>query len=194
MDKKEIVDLLVSTMNLDYDAVQAYSRAIDNIQTEGIRQHLMLYRSDHERHIRELGEMISSYGGGEVEPNRDIRGVFLEGMTALQGQFGERAAIMACETGEKFVNNRYRSVVSRDLPTDVKDLVSRNYEDEKRHLKYIQSITAEWAETRHPVRNTAAIAGMALMAIWAWRRLRPSSRMTGRTEIPRDIARHMTRE
>ncbi len=169
MENKEVIEVLVSTMNLDYDAVQAYSRAIDNIQTEGIRQHLMLYRSDHDRHVRELGEMIPAYGGERVEPSRDVRGVFLEGMTALQGQFGERAAIIACETGEKFVNSRYRSIVRKDLPEDVKALIARNYEDEKRHLRYIQSVTAQWADGRHRFRKVAGIAAVAATALYVWR-------------------------
>ncbi len=169
MEKSEVVSVLVSTMNLDYDAVQAYSRAMESIRTEGIIQHMRLYRADHERHIRDLADMIRVYGGEEVEPKRDIRGVFLEGMTAAQGQLGEKAAILACESGEKFVNNRYRSVLEYDLPEDAKELLSQNYEDEKRHLRYMQSLTSEWGISSSRLRNAVGIGALALAAVFVWR-------------------------
>ncbi len=138
MDNKEIAERLGSLMRLDHDAVLAYNRAIDDISTRSIKAALQRFRSDHERHVSNLSDMIRNEGGEPPSLSRDARGVFLEGMTAVQSEMGERAALKACETGEKYVNYKYNQAVNDDFPRHVKQLLERNYDDEKHHLTYIQ--------------------------------------------------------
>ncbi len=138
MDNKEVVERLGSLMRLDHDAVLAYNRAIDDIATRSIKAALQRFRSDHERHVGNLSDMVRNEGGEPPSLSRDARGVFLEGMTAVQSEMGERAALKACETGEKYVNYKYNQAVNDDFPRHVKQLLERNYDDEKHHLAYIQ--------------------------------------------------------
>src|SRR5690606_21455327 len=59
----ELNDLL----QLDHDAVQAYGIAIDCVEDERLRETLIAFRGDHERHIDELTELIRAHGGIPIE-------------------------------------------------------------------------------------------------------------------------------
>lgn len=168
MENKEIIERLGSLMRLDHDAVLAYNRAIDDISTRSIKTALQRFRSDHERHVGTLGDMIRNAGGEPPSLSRDARGVFLEGMTAIQSEMGERAALKACETGEKYVNYKYNQAVNDDFPRHVKQLLERNYDDEKRHLAYIQERLQAMPRKAHLGRTIGlgALGVAAGMVIW----------------------------
>jgi len=138
MERQEVVDRLSSLMKLDQDAVRAYTRAMENLKHRDLRDSLRRFCADHERHVEGYGSMIRGYGAEAPEPAADARGVFLEGMTAVQSKMGEWSALKACETGEKYVNYKYNQAASEDFPADVKSMIEGNYADEKRHLGYIQ--------------------------------------------------------
>ena len=59
----ELNDLL----QLDHDAVQAYSLAIKGIRNPEHRETLTRFRGDHERHVRELTELIREHDGIPVQ-------------------------------------------------------------------------------------------------------------------------------
>src|SRR5215208_7189497 len=54
-------------LQLDHDAVEAYTIAIDFARDEQIRQTLVDYRADHKRHIEELSGLIRARGGLPTE-------------------------------------------------------------------------------------------------------------------------------
>jgi len=139
MENRQFVDVLKDLVQLDYDAVQAYDQATSRIEEDHIRHTLVSFRSDHERHITELSNIIKEYGQNPPERARDLKGFILEGMTSLQSMLGTRAALRAMKTNEKLVNRRYRKAIdSLNMPTAVRNAVLKNFEDEKRHLAFIE--------------------------------------------------------
>src|SRR5688572_13461064 len=62
---EQTIKTLKELMQLDYDAVLAYTRAIDGIEPQyaDIRTRLAEFRNDHERHIREISDVILALGG-----------------------------------------------------------------------------------------------------------------------------------
>ena len=138
------MDRTIKTLNnlvqLDYDAVLAYTRAINGVQPEhpDIRTRLAEFRSDHERHIRELTDVIVALGGTPPERSRDFKGILIEGMTAAEAALGTEWALRAMRTNEKLTNKRYDDALEIDLPPDVMQLIARNRDDERRHLAWIQ--------------------------------------------------------
>jgi rubrerythrin len=138
MDPRGIIERLRSLTRLEHDAVRAYTRAIDNARTRDVKNALQRFRTDHERHVVDLTDAIIQLGGNPPELSREARGVFLEGMTAGQSRMGERLALRACGTGEKFVNYKYEQVAGEDFPPDIRALIDRNFADEQRHLAFVQ--------------------------------------------------------
>ncbi len=138
MESRELIERLGSIMKLDNDAMLAYDRAIEALKARDIADTMLRFRSDHERHVKEIGETIRRLGGQPAELTPDLRGVFLEGLTSISGKVGDGSTLMACETGEKYVNYKYGQAVNEDFPPDVMALLERNYRDEKRHLSSIE--------------------------------------------------------
>ena len=138
MERQELADKLSSLMRLDQDAARAYTKAIENLKRRDLRDSLRRFQADHERHAEGYRSMIRAPSAEALEPAADARGVFLEGMTAIQSKIGEWSALKACETGEKYVNYKYDQVANEDFPPDVRSMIESNYADEKRHLSDIQ--------------------------------------------------------
>src|SRR5207237_4367847 len=54
-------------LQLDHDAVQAHTIAIDAVRDARYRETLVEYRADHKRHIEELAGLVRERGGLPVE-------------------------------------------------------------------------------------------------------------------------------
>jgi uncharacterized protein (TIGR02284 family) len=143
MGNRKFIEDLKSLVQLDFDAVQAYDQATSHITEDHVRHTLVSFRSDHERHITELSQIITEFGEVPPKLSRDIKGFILEGLTSLQSLMGTKAALIAMKTNENIVNRRYRKALdSLSMPTAVRNAVLKNYEDEKRHLAYIERAIA----------------------------------------------------
>jgi uncharacterized protein (TIGR02284 family) len=139
MEQQEIIKNLNSLIQLDIDAIHAYEQAMKNVSEVHIRDQLAEYRNDHHTHYRELSSVVQSMGGDPPEFSPDFKGFFIQGFTALRSATGTEGALKAMETNEKLTNRNYEEASSWDLPIATLSIVKANYEDEKRHLSYIQT-------------------------------------------------------
>lgn len=138
-DTTAFVDELNDLIQLDFDAVQAYQQAIDRIERDDaeVRADLERFRADHERHITDLGAAIRALGHEPKEVGRDLKGVLLEGMTALRSATGTLGALKAMRMNEKLTNKSYARAAEVRLPLVAREVVARNLDDERRHLAAI---------------------------------------------------------
>ena len=143
MASTDMIKNLSSLVQLDIDASHAYDQAIEQIDTLSIRNELIKFRGDHERHIDELSALIRKLGGTPPERSRDFKGYLIEGFTALRSSTGTEGALKAMQGNEKLTNKQYDKARSYDLTPEAKTLVERNYLDEVAHLKYIESVLAK---------------------------------------------------
>jgi hypothetical protein len=77
-------------------------------------------------------------GGEPVELGRDLKGVLLEGLTALRSVTGTLGALRAMKMNEKLTNHAYERTLEMTLPAGAREVVLRNREDERRHLTAIE--------------------------------------------------------
>jgi uncharacterized protein (TIGR02284 family) len=145
MTQQEPVSHLITLAQLDIDAARAYAQAIDNIDIPSIRDRLDDFRQDHERHVSELSEVIRWMGGEPPERTPDVKGYFIEGYTAIRAMMGIAGALRAMKTNEMMANAIYERALALDLAPEVRGLIERNREDERRHLAYIESVLEDRA-------------------------------------------------
>ena len=138
MEDKPFVKELKNLVQLDFDAVQAYEQAIGSIEEEPIRNTLMSFKTDHERHINDLSELLQQFNENPPERSRDVKGFILEGMTAVMGAAGTKSALTAMKANENLINQMYSDALEKEMPTEVNEVLRRNYEDERRHLAFIE--------------------------------------------------------
>lgn len=137
VDNKVLCDHLISLAQLDIDAVHAYSQAIDRIDVQDIKDQLSRFRQDHERHVRDLSPVINRLGGMAPEFKPDFKGFLIQGMTTLRSVTGTEGALKAMKMNEQLTNKTYDTALGWELPADVRSIVEKNRDDERRHLAYI---------------------------------------------------------
>jgi len=144
----EAADKLSSLVKLDIDAVHAYNQAIAQIDLLPIKEQMIKYRQDHERHIEHLSKVIIALGVTPPTLTQDFKGYLIEGFTALRSMTGTEGALKAMKTNEELTNKKYRESASLPFSPNIKALIERNYQDEQAHLKFVEEMLANrpWAK------------------------------------------------
>lgn len=137
---EDAIKTLNELIQLDYDAVKAYDVALEKIAEDDmeVREDLEVFKADHERHIADLTRVILSLGGEPEEAGRDLRGIFLEGMTMLRSVTGTVGALKAMRMNERMTNKVYDKAAEVAVPPLASGAILRNLEDERRHLTVIE--------------------------------------------------------
>lgn len=144
--QEKIINILSELAQLDIDAVQAYEQALDRIDVVDIYNEINNFKNDHVRHIDDLNAMISKLGGDPLDRSvKDFKGYLIEGMTFLKSITGTKSALSAMRSNEETTNKNYKNALEMhpDLPDDARQLLEKNYSDEKRHLAYIVKVLDE---------------------------------------------------
>ncbi len=138
MDDKDIVQKLGSLAQLDIDAVHVYKEAIEKVEDPKVRETLVRYCEDHERHIAEFSAKISRLGETPPDFSSDFKGFFVDGFISLRSITGIEDVLNALHSNEKLTNKNYSEACNWNLPTNIQTIVDLAYEDEKHHLEYIE--------------------------------------------------------
>jgi rubrerythrin len=138
MNRNDILDLLGSLLKVEYDAIQAYNQAIGGIDITNIREQLILFQNDHERHICILTTFIKEMNEKPFERPSTDKGFFVEGFTPIRSMFGIEGALQAMENDENITNRHYSDALLKELPTDIRTQISEIFGEEQRHLQYVE--------------------------------------------------------
>ncbi|XXF79086.1 ferritin-like domain-containing protein [Myxococcaceae bacterium GXIMD 01537] len=138
MAEKSELARLRSLAQLDADAVGAYEAAIARVAEPMVRQRLDDFRGDHVRHVRDLNTCIQRFGGEPVELRPDLKGAAMKGLTAVTSLMGTEAALVAMLGNEEFSNRAYELALAFEWSPEVRGLIERHREDERRHGAWIR--------------------------------------------------------
>ncbi|WP_438025884.1 helix-hairpin-helix domain-containing protein [Sorangium sp. So ce233] len=126
------LEQVVGLILLDMAAAEAYRVAIAACKTPEIKRQLEAFRGDHERHARDLSDAL----GASLPDEPDERGQCIRRYTELSAR-EERTALVAMRGNEELTNDAYASALASDLPDDVRRMVEANWQDERRHIRWI---------------------------------------------------------
>ncbi len=149
---EKLIAKLNDLIALDIDAVNAYEAAITRMTIPALQEMLREFQGDHERHIQDLTECVTRFGG-VPRKTADVKGFFLKGLTAVTSMMGDEAALQAMRGNETLTNRTYKAALKVNWSEDVRALIEKNYADEQRHLAFIaESIrNRSWDQTAsHP--------------------------------------------
>jgi len=137
----QVLDGLNDLLQSDHDAVGAYDVAIEKLEDRSYAEQILGFRRDHERHIRELNELITGLGGLPVnEPH--ATGPFKTALQSLAGLGGDRGLLVAFRTNELQVRSKYDLYAARanHWPVEVKRVIDRCALDEERHYRWVAEV------------------------------------------------------
>lgn len=134
LESDEVLDSLMALAQLDGEAAVAYQIAIDQLDVPFLRDLLERFRGDHLRHVRDLNEVIERLGGAPIEAAPEPDESVLVRFTEAVGILGPHAVVLAMTANEQLTNATYETALEVAVESDMRPLIERNLEDERRHL------------------------------------------------------------
>lgn len=138
MERKDIINELKKLCQLDIDAVHAYNECLHHIDLPDVKSRITDFKGDHERHIKDLSNFIRSYNDEPPKFSPDLKGYMLDVFSKIRSLSGTEGALKSLKGGENLTNKRYSDAVALDFPSNIKTVIEKNYDDERRHLSYVE--------------------------------------------------------
>jgi rubrerythrin len=132
----QVVAMLNDLLQLDHDAVQAYSLAIGSLENSEYAETLKRFRADHERHIQDLTELINAHGGTAIQLAHVPTGAFKLALQAVGSMGSDREVLLAFKANERQVRDKYGRMAEGSNPPDVAEVLHRNAADEQKHYAW----------------------------------------------------------
>ncbi len=138
----KFMDALKDLLELEYDAIETYTAAIDRLDNENYREKLSAFRSDHEYHIEEIKRLLKS-SGEEAISGPSGKQILMISRVAIGNLIGDNAILKAMLSAEEDTNSAYeRMLHHKDKPDYADDFLSNAREDERRHKKWLEHVIA----------------------------------------------------
>ena len=137
LSTKEIIEECNDLIRFDHDAIGAYDEAIDHIDEMTIKDQLLRFRGDHERHVLDLSAVVRRLGGDPPE-RPGFRGIVRKTMTKVAGLGGTEMILKAMRSNEEVLNKQYGERMKKEFPNDILEIIRRNFGDEQRHLAWVE--------------------------------------------------------
>lgn len=137
-----LVAELNDLIQLDHDAVEGYTVAINALKSDAYREQLVAFRADHKRHIEELGACVRLRGGmaAEMPHPTGLLKIAVQGAGAAGAlAAGDPAVLLAFKAMEGQTRDKYRRAAARPFPPDVAEVVQRAAADEEKHYEWVHS-------------------------------------------------------
>jgi len=135
---EDFVSHLDDLIQLDYDAIEDYKAAINRIQNNQYKEKLKEFKEDHHNHTRNLSGFLKNEGY-DAPTGPGMKSLLTQGKVILGNLAGDTAILKAMRSNEVDTNNAYKKINEYDnIPVSLKDLLRKGYEDEKRHLDWIE--------------------------------------------------------
>ena len=134
----ELSDFLKSLLELEYDAIAAYTKAIERLDELSFKLKFEQFRSDHERHTRTIADCLLRLGADPPE-RADVKVILTQGKVVIGKLAGDRGILMAMRSNENDTNKAYeRSTARHDLEHELRGILSQGLADERRHRAWIE--------------------------------------------------------
>ena len=134
-------DLVDALLSLEHDAMKAYDAAIEKLMDPTASGKVREFRTDHERHLRELGEFAR--GVGVADDGGSMKSMLTSGKIAMADLAGDDAILKAMASNEDDTVTAYERGAAQDgVSAELRDICTRAHADELRHREWMRS-TAE---------------------------------------------------
>jgi uncharacterized protein (TIGR02284 family) len=136
--ESSFVEMCSDLIELDFDAIEAYEAAIDRFESDDYKHVFRQFLADHERHVRELSEVVRR--NGSTPPSKgNFKRLLTKGKVVLGNMAGDRGILKAMKTNEDDTNEAYERASGRfDVPAETKAVLERALQDERRHREWIE--------------------------------------------------------
>ena len=126
-------------LQLDRDAVQAYTLAEKGLESESYRTQIAQFKRDHQRHIDELTALITARGGDPMPLPHLSSSPFKLAAQGLGDLGSDTAVLLAFKANERLSRDKYQRAAEQGYPPEVQAVVQRGAADESTHYEWVQA-------------------------------------------------------
>lgn len=140
-DGASLIADLNDLIQLDRDAVETYTVALNSVQDATVRETLAGFRAEHQRRAEALAEVVRGRGAMAIELPH-ITGPFKIAVQAMGGAIGlatrkDATVLLSLRVVEGQVREKYTRFAGKSWPADVAPIVQGAADDEARHYAWI---------------------------------------------------------
>ncbi len=137
--QSNFLDYLKDLIALEYDAYEAYQMAIDKIESKLYKDKLTEFQIDHDRHIKDLSQILANYNDGSVKAP-DIKQWLAKMMISIGNLLtSDRGILRVMSYIESDTNTAYARYTNYEgIEESVTKTLQQNLMDEKKHKQWIE--------------------------------------------------------
>jgi uncharacterized protein (TIGR02284 family) len=130
MDNKDVIATLNDLIETSKDGEHGFRTCADGIKSAHLKQ---LFQQAAERCAQGAAELQAKVRnlGGDPEKSGSVSGSLHRGWVNVKSSItgmDEAAVLAECERGEDVAKHAYQSALEKDLPSDVRSIVERQYQ------------------------------------------------------------------
>ena len=166
-DSAALLADLNDLLQLDRDAVQAYTLAEKGLKSEAHRAAIQRFKGDHQQHIDALTALITARGGSPAPTPHLSSSPFKLAAQGLGDLGSDTAVLLAFKANERLSRDKYRRAANQGYPAEVQAVVQRGADDESTHYEWVQDTLEQLgagADTAAGKAEQAVEAGHARLA------------------------------
>lgn len=140
--RTDIISLLKELHRLEVDSLYAYRDALECVRNFEIKATIAGFEEDHSFHLNEIESILSQRFVPVPKRNRDLKGLWMEGITLLRSAMSDEQALTAILKNEEAVYEVYERALrqAHELEdVEVERFIQTTLNDEMRHYNYILS-------------------------------------------------------
>jgi rubrerythrin len=133
--------LVENLLLLEHDAIAAYEKTIESLESAAYKAKISEFKADHDRHVVELTQLATSLGA-KVSYEGDAKQMLTTGKVALASIMGDSATLTAMRTNEEDTVTAYERASAHTAATpEALAIFKRAYSDEVRHRAWMSNPT-----------------------------------------------------
>ena len=150
MPDDDLIDILNTLIETCKDGEYGFKTCAEQVKSSQLRTLFVERAESCRRGATELQAQVSRLGG-KAETDSSASGTLHRGWVNLKGALtgsDDQAILDECERGEDAALERYREAIKEPLPSDIAEIVQRQYEGVKRNHDQVRNL-------RNAMRSTA---------------------------------------
>ena len=137
-DSAALLAELNDLLQLDRDAVQAYTLAEQALESETYRTAIRRFKADHQQHIDALTALVVARGGTPAATPHLSSSPFKLAAQGLGDLGSDTSVLLAFKANERLSRDKYQRAAGQGYPPDVQAAVQRGAADETAHYDWVQ--------------------------------------------------------
>jgi len=129
-DRADVIDVLKDLVECSKDGEYGFRECAEQAKRPDLKSMLLQRADDCRRGAQELNELLRQCGA-TPEEGGSAMGALHRGWVAIKSKltaYDDQAVLEECERGEDNAKARYRKALDKNLPSDVHQVVERQYQ------------------------------------------------------------------